>query len=77
MDNINYRLFYSRYLLNSNLLNYKYEECKKRLVKVTTAIKNSEKLNEELELLYNKTRQEIITKDLLEVISGSQVETID
>ena len=77
IDNINYLEFYSKYLLNSNLVNYKYEECKRRLMKVTTAIKNSEKLNHELEILYNKKRQEMITKDLLEVISGSQVEILD
>lgn len=75
--NIIYKEFYSKYLLNSHILNYKYEECKTRLIKVTTAIKNSEELNNTLKILYNKKRQEIITKDLLEVISGSQVDLIE
>jgi F0F1-type ATP synthase gamma subunit len=77
MKNLTYHEFYSKFLLNSCLLNYKYEECKTRLMKVTTAIKNSEKLNDELKILYNKKRQEMITKDLLEIISGSQVDSME
>ena len=43
-------------------------------MKVTTAINNSEILQNVLKLMYNKTRQTIITRDLLEIISGSQIE---
>lgn len=75
--NVNYMEFYSKYLLSSNIINYKYEECKARLMKVTTAIKNSEKLDHDLKISFNKKRQEMITKDLLEVISGSQVDIVD
>lgn len=62
-----------KYLLAKYLTHFKYEECRTRLMKVTTAINNSSILQQTLKTIYNKTRQGIITRDLLEVISGSQI----
>jgi F0F1-type ATP synthase gamma subunit len=71
-----YENFYENYLLKKTIVEFKYEECCLRFAKVTTAIKNTEDLQKTLETVYNKKRQEIITKDLLEVMCGSQVENI-
>lgn len=65
-----YDKFYLKYFLSFILNKFKVEECKNRLKKVTTAINNSEYLKQNLQILYNKTRQSIITSSLLEVISG-------
>jgi len=70
----NYDKYYLKYLLAAHIVDFKYEESKIRLMKVTTAINNSEILQNVLKLMYNKTRQTIITRDLLEIISGSQIE---
>ena len=35
-------------------------------------IKNSDKMLKELNLLYNRSRQAIITKELIEIISGAE-----
>lgn len=69
-----YEKCYLKYLLAAHMVDFKYEESRTRLMKVTTAINNSEVLQNILKLMYNKTRQSIITRDLLEIISGSQIE---
>jgi F0F1-type ATP synthase gamma subunit len=73
-DDNNYKNFYEKYLLKKIIVDFKHEECYLRFIKVSTAIKNTEELEKILETLYNKKRQEIITKDLLETISSSQTE---
>ena len=37
-----------------------------------SATKNSDKMLKELNLLYNRSRQAIITKELIEIISGAE-----
>jgi F0F1-type ATP synthase gamma subunit len=69
-----YERGYLKYWIAKHLVDFKHEECRKRLMKVTTAITNSEILRDILKIKYNKTRQALITQDLLEVISGSQME---
>jgi F0F1-type ATP synthase gamma subunit len=71
IDNF-YMQCYLKYWLYSHIINFKYEECKIRLTKITTAINNSEILKNTLNILYNKTRQGIITRDLLEIIASSE-----
>lgn len=73
LTNNYYEDFYHKYLIKKIITEFKYEECHLRFIKINTAIKNTEELQKNLEILYNKKRQEIITKDLLETISGSQI----
>ena len=61
LTNNYYEDFYNKYLIKKIITEFKYEECHLRFIKVNTAIKNTEELQKNLEILYNKKRQEIIT----------------
>ena len=43
-----------------------------RMLAMDSATKNSDKMLKELNLLYNRSRQAIITKELIEIISGAE-----
>ena len=43
-----------------------------RMLAMDSATKNSDKILKELNLLYNRSRQAIITKELIEIISGAE-----
>ena len=43
-----------------------------RMLAMDSATKNSDKMLKELNLLYNRNRQAIITKELIEIISGAE-----
>lgn len=65
---------YFKYTLYKTILNFQEEECKTRLMQVLSAIKNSEELNHTLTILYNKTRQQIVTGEMLEILSSNKYE---
>lgn len=65
---------YFKYLLQDHLLIFKKEESHIRLMKLTSAIDNSEELANELKMYYNKTRQTLITAELLETIASSMLQ---
>lgn len=44
-----------------------------RMLAMDNATKNSNKMLKELSLLYNRSRQSIITRELIEIISGAEV----
>ena len=53
----------------SNSLTCEYSA---RMLAMDSATKNSDKMLKELNLLYNRSRQAIITKELIEIISGAE-----
>jgi F-type H+-transporting ATPase subunit gamma len=44
-----------------------------RMVAMDSATQNSKKMLRDLELLYNRSRQTLITNELIEIISGAEV----
>ena len=47
-------------------------EYSSRMLSMDNATQNSQKMLKELSLLYNKGRQDIVTKELIEIISGAE-----
>jgi len=47
-------------------------ECSNRMISMHNATKNSKEIIKDLTLIYNKNRQMIVTKELIEIISGSE-----
>jgi F0F1-type ATP synthase gamma subunit len=64
---------YFKYILQKYIINFQKEESYIRLIKLTAAIDNSEELANELKMYYNKTRQMLITGEVLETIASSSV----
>lgn len=59
--------FLLRALCESNL-----SESAARMVAMDNASRNAEKLSQELALLFNRTRQALITKELMEIVVGAE-----
>lgn len=63
---------YVKALIQSCLLNSQQSECGMRIVSMEGASKNADKVSHEIQILYNCTRQELITNDISEVNAGME-----
>lgn len=66
---------YIRDQINSAMLQNQVSEEGARMTAMDNATKNANKLIEQLTIQLNRARQEIITKELTEIISGGEVNT--
>ncbi|MFQ3307085.1 MAG: F-type H+-transporting ATPase subunit gamma [Candidatus Midichloriaceae bacterium] len=58
--------------LNNIFMNSLASEYSSRMLAMDNATKNSESMLKELNVLYNRNRQALITKELIEIISGAE-----
>ena len=61
-------------LIYSLLLHASVSEHKARMVAMESATRNADEMLDKLRLEYNRARQESITNELLEIVSGSSIE---